>query len=220
MKKVPENICEIVAVRHGQTASNRDGIIQGQFNIPLDDLGVRQAEAAARRFSRWQFDAAFSSDLDRAMVTAGTILAYHKDLKAVPTTALREWNLGFMQGRKIAELQAEYPEIMAAFRSDRDDLIVPEGESLKEFQTRVSDFINGIARDYQGKRVLLVSHGGAMQRMLKHATGGIREPNVRPFCSNASLAIFRCKEGVNWQLVTWNDTAHLEELEQTDLLPL
>ena len=75
MKKVPENICEIVAIRHGQTASNRDGIIQGQFNIPLDDLGVRQAEAAARRLSRWQFDAAFSSDLDRAMVTAGTILA-------------------------------------------------------------------------------------------------------------------------------------------------
>ena len=108
----------------------------------------------------------------------------------------------------------------AAFRSDRDELIVPEGESLKEFQTRVSEFINNIAQNYLGKRVLLVSHGGAMQRMLKHTTGGIKEPNVRPFCSNASLAVFRCKEGVNWQLVTWNDTAHLEELEQTDLLPL
>ena len=220
MKKVPDNICEIVAVRHGQTASNRDGIIQGQWNIPLDELGLLQAQAAAKRLSRWHFDAAFSSDLDRAMVTARTILANHSNLELEPTTALREWNLGFMQGRKIAELQAEYPEIMAAFRSDRDDLIVPEGESLKEFQSRVSEFINNIAQNYLGKRVLLVSHGGAMQRMLKHTTGGIKEPNVRPFCSNASLAVFRCKEGVNWQLVTWNDTAHLEELEQTDLLPL
>ena len=220
MKKVPDNICEIVAVRHGQTASNRDGIIQGQWNIPLDELGLLQAQAAAKRLSRWHFDAAFSSDLDRALVTARTILANHSNLELEPTTALREWNLGFMQGRKIAELQAEYPEIMAAFRSDRDDLIVPEGESLKEFQSRVSEFINNIAQKYLGKRVLLVSHGGAMQRMLKHTTGGIKEPNVRPFCSNASLAVFRCKEGVNWQLVTWNDTAHLEELEQTDLLPL
>ena len=220
MKKVPDNICEIVAVRHGQTASNRDGIIQGQWNIPLDELGLLQAQAAAKRLSRWHFDAAFSSDLDRALVTARTILANHSNLELEPTTALREWNLGFMQGRKIAELQAEYPEIMAAFRSDRDELIVPEGESLKEFQTRVSEFINNIAQNYLGKRVLLVSHGGAMQRMLKHTTGGIKEPNVRPFCSNASLAVFRCKEGVNWQLVTWNDTAHLEELEQTDLLPL
>lgn len=220
MKKVPDNICEIVAVRHGQTASNRDGIIQGQWNIPLDELGLLQAQAAAKRLSRWHFDAAFSSDLDRALVTARTILANHSNLELEPTTALREWNLGFMQGRKIAELQAEYPEIMAAFRSDRDDLIVPEGESLKEFQSRVSEFINNIAQNYLGKRVLLVSHGGAMQRMLKHTTGGIKEPNVRPFCSNASLAVFRCKEGVNWQLVTWNDTAHLEELEQTDLLPL
>ena len=220
MKKVPDNICEIVAVRHGQTASNRDGIIQGQWNIPLDELGLLQAQAAAKRLSRWHFDAAFSSDLDRALVTARTILANHSNLELEPTTALREWNLGFMQGRKIAELQAEYPEIMAAFRSDRDELIVPEGESLKEFQSRVSEFINNIAQNYLGKRVLLVSHGGAMQRMLKHTTGGIKEPNVRPFCSNASLAVFRCKEGVNWQLVTWNDTAHLEELEQTDLLPL
>ncbi|MBO5924059.1 MAG: histidine phosphatase family protein [Lentisphaeria bacterium] len=220
MKKVPENICEIVAIRHGQTASNRDGIIQGQWNIPLDELGVLQAKAAATRLSRWQFDAAFSSDLDRAMVTARTILANHSNITLTPTAALREWNLGFMQGRKIAELQAEYPEIMAAFRSDCDDLLIPEGESLKDFQTRVSDFINDIAKNYQGKRVLLVSHGGAMQRMLKHTTGGIKAPNVRPFCSNASLAIFRCKEAVNWQLVTWNDTAHLEELDQTDLLPL
>ena len=220
MKKVHDNICELVVIRHGQTASNRDGIIQGQWNIPLDELGVLQAQAAAKRLSRWQFDAAFSSDLDRAMVTAQTILANHKDLQLMKTSALREWNLGFMQGRKIAELNVEYPEIMAAFRSDRDDLLIPEGESLKDFQTRVSDFITELARDYQGKRVLLVSHGGAMQRMLKHATGGIKAPNVRPFCSNASLAIFRCKEGVNWQLVTWNDTAHLEDLEQNDLLSL
>ena len=220
MEKVPDNICEIVAIRHGQTASNRDGIIQGQWNIPLDELGVLQAKAAAKRLSRWSFDAAFSSDLERAMVTARTILANHSSVPLTSTGALREWNLGFMQGRKITDLQAEYPEIMAAFRSECDDLLVPEGESLQDFQTRVSDFINGIAKNYQGKRVLLVSHGGAMQRMLKHATGAIKEPNVRPFCSNASLAIFRCKEGVNWQLVTWNDTAHLEDLEQTDLLPL
>ena len=220
MKKVAENICEIVAVRHGETASNHDGIIQGQLNIPLNELGVRQAQAAAKRLSRWQFDAVFSSDLDRAMVTAETILKFHKDLAITPTAALREWDLGFMQSRRIADLQTEYPEIMKAFRSDQEDLSIPEGESLKEFQNRVSNFINTLAKDYQGKRVLLVTHGGAMQRMFKHVTGSIAPDNVRPFCANTSLAVFRCKDAANWQLVTWNDTAHLEELEQNELLPL
>ena len=220
MKKVADNICEIVAVRHGETASNHDGIIQGQLNIPLNELGLSQAQAAASRLSQWQFDAVFASDLDRAMVTAQTILNFHNGLTITPTTALREWNLGFMQGQRIADLQTRHPEIMQAFRKDQDDLIIPEGESLKAFQTRVSDFINNLAKQYQGKRVLLVTHGGAMQRMFKHATGTISGNNVRPFCANASLAIFRCKDSTNWQLVTWNDTAHLEGLEQKELLPL
>ena len=220
MKKVPENICEIVAVRHGQTISNRDGIIQGQSDTELDRLGLLQARAAAKRLKSWQFDAVFSSDLARAMNTAKIILQNHPALKIEPTPALREWNLGFMQGKRIADLNTQYPEMMQAFRSDLDDLEIPEGESLNEFQTRVSNFINDLAKNYSGKRVLLVTHGGAMQRILKHTTGGIKSPNVRPFCANASLAVFRCKEALNWQLVTWNDTAHLEELEQNELLPL
>ncbi|MBE6404054.1 MAG: histidine phosphatase family protein [Lentisphaerae bacterium] len=220
MKKVADNICEIVAVRHGETASNHDGIIQGQLNIPLNELGLLQAQAAATRLSKWQFDAVFASDLDRAMITAETILSFHPGLTVTPTAALREWDLGFMQGRRIADLNEKHPEIMAAFRRDLDDLNIPEGESLAEFQNRVSGFITGLAQQYQGKRILLVTHGGAMQRMLKHATGAISGNNVRPFCANASLAVFRCKDAINWQLVTWNDTAHLEGLEQKELLPL
>ena len=220
MKKVPENICEIVVVRHGQTESNRTGTLQGQLDTPLDELGILQAEAVAKRLKKWQFDAVYSSDLGRAMNTAKAILQYHPGLEIFPTSALREWNLGVLQGQKLEDLRREQPEIMRAFREEMADQAIPGGESLKDFQKRVSDLLDMLPQQYTGKRVLLISHGGAMQRILRHCTGKIEAPNVKPFCGNTGMSIFRCKDQEIWQLVTWNDQAHLEDLEQNDLLAL
>lgn len=217
---VPENICELVVVRHGQTESNRTGTLQGQLNTALDQLGKLQARAVARRLKKRRFDLVYSSDLERAVDTANTILKYHMELQLNTTPALREWNLGDLQGRLLKDLAVENPELMQSFRTEMPELQIPGGESLTAFQNRISTFIDTLAQEHCGKRLLLVSHGGAIQRMLRHTTGKINAPNVRPFCSNASIAVFRCKNGENWQLVTWNDTAHLEELEQNDLLPL
>ena len=220
MKKVPENLCEIVVVRHGQTESNRTGTLQGQLDTPLDELGILQAQAVANRLKKWQFDAVYSSDLGRAMNTARTIVQYHPGLEISPTCALREWNLGDLQGQKLEILRQEQPEIMRAFREEMADQAIPGGESLREFQKRVSELLDMLSQQYNGKRVLLVSHGGAMQRILRHCTGKIEVPNIKPFCGNTGISIFRCKDQQIWQLVTWNDQAHLEDLEQNDLLAL
>ena len=217
---VPENICELVVVRHGQTESNRSGTLQGQLDTALDQLGIQQAQAVARRLKKRRFDMVFSSDLNRALHTAKIILQYHPQLQINTTPALREWNLGDLQGRLLKDLAEKEPEIIQAFRTETPDLKIPGGESLAAFQNRVSTFISTLAQEHCGKRLLLVTHGGAIQRMLRYAAGPINAPNVRPFCSNASIAVFRCKNQENWQLVTWNDTAHLEDLEQNDLLPL
>jgi 2,3-bisphosphoglycerate-dependent phosphoglycerate mutase len=54
-------------VRHGQTAENLQGVIQGQLDTQLDEVGIAQAAAIAQSLKHVQFDAAFSSDLTRAV---------------------------------------------------------------------------------------------------------------------------------------------------------
>lgn len=216
MNKPAENICEIVAVRHGQTEANRTGILQGQLDVALDELGIRQAEAAAERLKAWQFDAVFSSDLSRAMKTAQSIVKFHPHLNITPTSALREWNLGDLQGKKLEYLRRTQPDLMKIFR-DEVDRSIPNGESAQEFQTRVTDFITQTARQNSARRILLVTHGGVIQRIFRCVAGAIASGNFKPFCANTSLSIFRYRDGENWQLVTWNDTAHLEKLTQNDL---
>ncbi len=214
------HICEIIAVRHGQTQANNTGILQGHLDVPLDETGLAQACAAAERLKETVFAAAYSSDLVRAAVTAETVLKQNRG-NAVPelilTPELREWNLGILQGRPYTELMQEYPQIMNAFKKGNDDPQVPGGETLHTFQNRIGSFMDRIAELHAGQRVLFVSHGGAIQRMFAHVTGLLDDKNVRPLCANASISVFR-KLPAGWQLVTWNETAHLQKLSLRETL--
>lgn len=59
-------LARVYLVRHGETDANRDGIIQGQLNTPLNDIGRKQASLVGEALRDIPFDIAYSSDLDRA----------------------------------------------------------------------------------------------------------------------------------------------------------
>lgn len=212
---------EIVAVRHGETTANHDGIIQGHMNSQLNDLGLLQAQQVAERLKNEQFDAVFSSDLDRAANTAKAILQYHTDLTITYTTALREWHLGVLQTQRYAEMSPDHKLLVDCLRSSENVPPIPGGETIDEFQQRVSDFMEHLAAEYMGKRLLLTSHGGTIQRMLRHCTGVLSAGNFRPACGNTSISVFRKRSEGCWQLISWNDTAHLtKNLQPAQPIPL
>lgn len=206
-----DNICEIIAVRHGETVANKEGILQGQYDTPLNETGIMQAHAIADRLKNHSFDAIYTSDLQRAVDTAEIIAGFHDKLEVMPTAALREWNLGELQGKPYSELLVKYPDIMNAFKQSGNVPPIPCGENIEDFQNRISNFLNETASANCGKKILLVSHGGAMQRMLIHTMGRPEVQNIMPLCGNASLSVFKFRQG-KWQLITWNDTAHLENI--------
>lgn len=207
--------CEITAVRHGQTFDNIRGVLQGQKNSELDPNGVAQAGAAALRLAGESFDAVYSSDLGRTLQTASILMSrHHPPLEIIPVPDLREWNFGELQGRAYAELQEKYPEIMNALKRNSDNVSVPGGESSAEFQKRISDFLDAISERHPGEKLLIVTHGGAMQCVFRHVVGKPSGNNAMPLADNASVSRFRRNLDTGaWQLITWNDCAHLQDLE-------
>ena len=123
-------------VRHGRTEWNEEGRIQGaNGDSPLLESSIQQLEALGRHLSQTHFDAAYSSDLPRAVRTAQILLKQNQHPTSLQETpALREWQLGRLEGGKIVELKAFYPEEMKAFRHDlsqfHHDLF--EAESVSE----------------------------------------------------------------------------------------
>ena len=206
---------EFVVVRHGETDANLNGYLQGQSDVPLNELGLRQAECTAERLRHEHFDHIFSSDLSRAMVTAQTIARFHS-LPVVGLRALREWNLGVLQGGRWADLREKYPDVDRAFREGSNVTKVPGGESISDLHQRVADCLDELADRYEGKRLLLVSHGGAIKQMFRHVVCmDIGEFSRMPLTGNTGVSSFRRIDG-QWQLVSWNDLSHLRNLKENE----
>jgi broad specificity phosphatase PhoE len=97
---------QIWLARHGETEWSRDGRHTGLTEIPLTDLGRRQAEGLGTRLAADRFALVLTSPRSRATATAG--LAGFADV-AVVDPDLAEWDYGALDGRRTAEIVEEFP---------------------------------------------------------------------------------------------------------------
>lgn len=205
---------EFVLIRHGQTADNAAGILQGHRNTPLDDTGREQARLLAERLRGTHFDAVCSSDLLRAFETA-QIIGEVLGVAPEPCRGLREWHLGELEGQFSKELWEKHFEIMNCFNEDMGDVAVPGGESRYAFERRVGACIEELADKWIGKSVVIVTHTGTMHALFKHMVGALAG-NLQPICSNVSYSsAFRLADG-KWRLRCWNDISHLTQVRNSE----
>ena len=206
-------ITEFVYVRHGETAANRAGILQGGgVNVSLNENGVRQAQAVAEYLSKEHFDIAFASELLRAAETAQIIAERNVSgfqLHLVPQ--LREWCCGEMDGMNFSDIYKRFPVEGRSFAFEQIETQMPGGESGVEFQARVANFVTELSRTYAGKRILLVAHGGVLQRIFRMVAGVVQRENMLPLAGNASVSSFIYNDELDaWQLTSWNRNDHLK----------
>lgn len=204
--KLTMDLTIVYFVRHGETAANLTNTVQGQLDYPLDDAGLRQADAVAERLKDMKFDVIYSSDLSRAAATAEKISGGRKVIK---DPALREWMLGEWQTRTIQDIKKLYPEEYRKFTNDDPDFVPSGGESSAGFRRRAADFLKKVHAECSGRTVLCVSHGGFIKQILK-CVMGVETFGITPKCENTSVSAFATSDGVRWQLLFWNDHSHLE----------
>ncbi len=202
-------------VRHGETAWNVEGRIQGHLDIPLNEIGLAQADAVGRRLAGEAFDAIYSSDLIRAYLTASQVVA-NPDRDIVRDPRLRERHLGVLQGLTGEESIARQPAAWKAFKARDPAMALKGGESLGEFARRILDFIQEVLQIHAGGRVLIVTHGGSLDAAYRHATG-MSPSATRDFpIYNASVNVLSHRNG-SWKIDAWGDISHLpRELSMDD----
>ena len=208
---------ELFMVRHGQTDSNVSGLFHGATDIPLNVVGVRQAELVARRVSRLEdLRSLHSSPLQRALVTAQAI-ARSIGLQPRLRPGLTEMHFGEAEGMALLAMAERWPELAARFLDlDDHEARFPGGESRREFHTRVRETLDQIVTEHVGERLLIVAHGGVIGSIVAQLLG--ENPNDwRRFtfhnCSVTHLEL--ATTGPVAHLL--NDVIHLEELELADV---
>jgi probable phosphoglycerate mutase len=201
-------------VRHGETDWNIEKRIQGHIDISLNATGLAQADAAARRLAGQAFDAAYSSDLDRAWQTA-RVIGQRLDLDVRRTPDLRERHYGILQGLTAEEIATKYPEAYRHYLVRNPQCCFETGESLEDFSARIIAAIESLAAKHPGQNLLLIFHGGVLDVCYRRATGrDLASPRDFPI-PNAAFNWLEVGP-TGWQLVSWADHRHLtQSLEES-----
>ncbi len=204
-------------VRHGQTAWNAETRIMGQRDVPLTELGCRQAEAAAAALKGEPFDRLYASDLSRARETAEAVNRHH-GLKIEIEPRLRERSFGALEGLTPDEIRQQYPEHVTAYERDTLRYRAPGAESRLDFLSRVGPLFDELANRQPEARVLVVAHGGVLRAWLSWIVSremGLKEPRFAHAFAAGNCSISRLRhEGGAWEVESLNATGHLSGLNE------
>jgi glucosyl-3-phosphoglycerate phosphatase len=189
-------IVKLVLWRHGQTTYNAERRFQGQSDVPLNEVGIRQAEEAGPYLSALAPDAIFSSDLSRAATTAA-VLGRLTGLNVQFDKDLRERGGGSWEGMAAEEIAALYPREYAAWAP-------PDGESAEAVADRAEAAMRRIADSLPGGGLaVVVGHGGCLGFGAARLLGipdGLRA--LGPF-GNCRWSVLARRQG-RWRLLEHN----------------
>lgn len=218
----PRGACELILVRHGESAPARVGVefplLDGHSDPELHPDGAKQAQLVCDRLvaSGEDFAAVYVTPLRRTRETAQPLLD-HLGVDPVVEPDLREVFLGELEGGAFRQRAAEGdPVLQQVWEQQRWD-VIPGAEPDEVFSDRIRGAIGGIAERHPDQTVVAFVHGGVIGRVMHLAT------QCLPFAfigtDNAAICHL-VVHGDRWIVRSWNDTAHLSPRFTTDPEPL
>jgi len=136
---------EIIYFVHGTTYDNATEKCSGWKQVELNELGKQQAKNLGEVTKELKFDVIFTSDLIRAIDSAN--IAW-PNFEKIQDNRLRECNYGDYDGES-KKLVIYEEHINVPF---------PNGESLKDVEKRIAEFIEFLKQNYKGKKIAIVAH--------------------------------------------------------------
>lgn len=184
----------IYLMRHGETDWNKARRLQGQSDVPLNEFGIELAIKTAEGLKDVDFDAAFSSPLKRALVTAQTVLG-DREVSLVTDERLMEMNFGQSEGQGFDPMKQNPEHPFYAFLC-KPECYAPTdgGESIGQAKERAAAFLREriFPLEKSCRNVLIVAHG-ALNRCILNPIAGIPDKDFwkigLPNCAVSILSL-------------------------------
>lgn len=173
----------LVLLRHGRTELNRRRLLQGASDLPLDDVGRRQAvDAGAYVRRHWRIDKVVCSPRRRARETL-TLAGF--DTAVITDDRLAEMDYGVLEGTPV---QLASGELIDAWTADPG--YAPEGgESLAGVYERSVRAVEDILAGSPDETVLVCSHANPIKAIVAWALGGQATTILRMYLRQASVSV-------------------------------
>ena len=200
---------KILLTRHGHVDGINPKRFRGRAELPLTELGLRQADRlGARIAAQWKPAAIYTSGLQRCVVTAGKI-AVASGTGAAVLDGLMDLDYGDWQGRVQDEVRNEAPELFQLWHTAPQLMRFPKGESLQELVARVAEALRSVLAHHPRQTVVMVGHDSVnralLLQLLDQPLAAYWKLAQDPCCLNEIVV-----QGTDVRIERINDTCHLE----------
>lgn len=207
----------ILLVRHGETAWNREGRYQGRTDIPLSPDGEQQVRRLSERLRDLSIDVAISSPLSRARKTAEAILAGKSTVLELDD-GLLEISHGQWEGKLASDVALSHAEMFGVWRSapGRNSPAGPQAETLGDVEARAWAVLERAWMRLEGDQTLLITAHDAVNRVILCRVLGLPLERVWRFRqAPAALNVLTGPSLDDLQLVRLNDSDHSQPMLDT-----
>lgn len=199
---------ELYLIRHGQTDYSRENRFCGAIDPPLNDVGLRMADAFGASYASLPWTAIYASPRQRARQTAEA-LAKRANVEVRTEDGLAEIAYGEWEGMGHEEVKAKWPEAYAHWSSDVASRGTPGGETAFAVAARAAPVLERLRAHHQSGRVLVVSHKATIRIMVCALLGmDVRLFRDRLGQGVAAVTKFEIKKS-GAQLIQLGDVSHL-----------
>ncbi len=163
-------MAKLFLFRHGQTTDNLENIFSGKRNPDLTDSGIEEAKKIALHLKNEKITKAFTSPLIRCKHTLEIVLEAHKgaEIIVIADPRLRERDYGDLTGKNKKKTEELYPKEYPAWHRGYDTP-PPNGESIKDVEIRVTEFIKELlANVWQNDVILICASGNSIRPFRKY----------------------------------------------------
>ncbi|MBN2391439.1 MAG: histidine phosphatase family protein [Anaerolineae bacterium] len=199
----------VILVRHGQTVWNLKERFRGRANIPLDEIGLAQAQVMARYvLAHWTPDAVYCSPLLRARQTAEQItqpLQLHERVHP----GLLDIDYGAWEGYTAADLRDQgWEKALEAWYTQPHAAPIPGGETLQAVRLRAMGALGEIVERHRGETVVIVAHT-VVNRLILLGILGIGNERFWHLGQDTCAINVLEFDGQFYKLLKMNDTCYL-----------
>ncbi len=203
----------VILVRHGQTEWNRVERFRGRADIPLNQIGLAQADATGQRVaSEWQPVAIYAGPLSRTAHTAEAIGSCC-NLPVQVEPRLIDIDYGEWQGLTPDEVRERWAETLSVWYDMPHLARIPDGETLDALRVRAMSAVNDLTAHHPDRTIVLVSHTVVNRIILLGVLGLGNDRFWRLRQDTCAINVFEVENGI-FTLVTMNDSCHLRAIHE------
>ncbi len=159
---------KVYCVRHGETAWNKEGKVQGSADIPLNENGIALAEVTSEAMRDIPFDVIYVSPLIRAQKTAA-IMKRDREIPVITDARLQEMGFGKYEGTSVREAREQEENVLHNFVCHPERYHAQDGEDFSQVIARAGSFIDQVLVPAQDRyeHVMIASHGAFIRCFLR-----------------------------------------------------